>query len=217
MNFVKTLPFVPAVILALTTSALGQDTPPPPVPKGYLTAVGGAAFNLDFEHPTPTIAIEYGERVHHDVQAYANFSFVNNVMSDTMRQHLVTAGEMFDDVFSGRDRALTFSMGAKYLLPSDMKFRPYVGGGLGIINLKRRITEAEFGDVSDFFYALTGLNDGVMNAGDTSVNKPLGEILVGVNGVSGKAFVDISYRYRRAFNPVTVEFSQVTFAVGMAW
>src|SRR4029453_10142642 len=103
------------------------------------------------------------------------------------------------------------------LLPSDMKFRPYVGGGLGIINLKRRITQSTFGDVSEFFYALTGLNDGAINAGDPSINKPLGEILVGVNGVSGKAFVDISYRYRRGVKPVTVEFSQVTFAVGMAW
>ena len=66
MNFVKTLPFVPAVILAMTTSALGQDTPPPPVPKGYLTAVGGAVQLLNAQGEK--MALSRGETVYTDAE-----------------------------------------------------------------------------------------------------------------------------------------------------
>ena len=55
--------------------------------------------------------------------------------------------------FAGRDRGLAFTMGGKFLIPADMKFRPYVGRrASGVLNLKRRITERDFGDVSETFY-----------------------------------------------------------------
>src|SRR5690554_4647093 len=99
MNLVKRLSLVPAVVAALAAPAFAQDAPVNMPPRAYLIGLGGAAVNIDFEHPSTAVAIEYDERLHRDVQAYANFGFVNNVMSDLMRSHLRTADEMFGGQF----------------------------------------------------------------------------------------------------------------------
>ena len=223
MNVVKSLSLVPLVVLALSSPASGQDGPDGP-PARYLTGIGGAAFSVEFEEPTAMFAVEYGERVHTDVQAYANLSYVTDLMSERMQQNLVLAGEtltVLDGIlweFEGRDRGMAFTVGGKFLMPITARFRPYVGGGLGILNLKRRISERDLGDVTDGFYGLTGLNDGVMDAGATSATKPLAEILVGFGGAAGRTYVDIAYRYRRAFHSFEpIEFGQLTFGVGVAW
>jgi hypothetical protein len=217
MNLVKTLSFVPALVAALAVPAIAQDTSAGTPPAHYLIGLGGASVNLDFEHPSTTLAIEYGERLHDDVQAYANVGFVSNLMSDVMRDHLVTAGDLIGGEYTGRDRGLTFSLGGRFLWPSDMRFRPYVGGGFGLLNLKRRISERQFGDVSEFFYEATGLNDGVIDASRTSVTKPLGEVMLGAAGTFGRTYVDVAYRYRHAFHAQPVKFSQVTFGIGVAF
>jgi hypothetical protein len=225
MNFVKSLSLVPVVVFAMTSPALCQDAPAPAgPPKAYLTALGGAALNMDFKNPASVFAVEYGERVHHDVIAYANFNYVHNLMSTRMRDNLVVAGDDLTALtgvpweFVGRDRGLAFSMGGKFLIPADMQFRPYVGGGLGILNLKRRIIERDFGDVSETFFEMTGLNDGVIDAGTTSTTKPLAEVMLGVSGATGRTYLDFAYRYRRAFNSFErIQFSQITFGVGVAF
>ncbi len=217
MTFAKMCSFVPAVLMAMVVPALGQDAPVNNPPRAYLIGTGGAAVDLDFEHPSAAVAVEYGERLHRDVQAYANLGFVNNVMSDLMRAHLGTASDLIGVQFAGRDRALTFTMGGKFLMPADMRFRPYVGAGFGLINVKRRISEREFGDTSDIFYEMTGLNDGVINAGQTSVTKPLGEVLLGAGGAFNRTYVDIAYRYRYGFHAEPVKVSQLTFGVGVAF
>ena len=160
---------------------------------------------MDFENPSSAFAAEYGERVHRDVQAYANYSYVDNLMSSRMRNNLEVAGADLTAQtgslwqFEGRDRGLAFTMGGKFLIPGDMKFRPYVGGGLGVLNLKRRITEQQRGDVSEAFYALTGVNDGVIDAGETSVTKPLGEVVLGIGGAFGRTYVDVEYSTATCF------------------
>jgi hypothetical protein len=187
--------------------------------------VGGAAFDVTFETPTATFAVEYGERVTPDVQAYANISYTHDLMSDRMRQYLLDAGATLtalDGVnweFIGRDRGLSFTAGGKFLMPVNLRIRPYVGGGLGILNLRRRITEDHLGDVSESFYDLSGgLYDGVISAGSVSANKPLAEVLLGVGGAFGQTYIDVGYRYRKAFNTFEpIEFGQLTFGIGVAW
>jgi hypothetical protein len=152
-------------------------------------------------------------------------------MSDRMRQNLVTAGQTLtalDGVlwqFDGKDRGLAFTVGGKFLAPIRSRVRPYVGGGIGLLNLKRRITERDFGEMTEDF-ALLGdvgvpvqyLNDGVMKAGATSATKPLAEIIVGAGGAIGRAYLDVSYRYRKAFHSFEdIDFGQVTVGLGMAW
>jgi opacity protein-like surface antigen len=163
--------------------------------------------------------MEYGERVSNDVMAYANFSFIDNMMSELMRQNLVNASSMLGQQFTGRDRGMAFTMGAKYLLPTAKRFRPYFGGGFGLVNLKRNITEATFGDVSESFFFMTGLNDGVIDAGQNATTRPLGEVLVGVSAaLKNRTYLDAKYRYGRVFNTVeNVDFSQVSFGIGVTF
>jgi hypothetical protein len=223
MNVVKSLVLVPMVVAGMSVAAFAQETESN-VPKHYFTGLGGATINLDFDHPAFMFAAEYGERLHRDVQAYANFSYMDNLMSQRMRDNLVLAG---DDLtastgvpweFRGHDRGMAFVIGGKFLLPADLAFRPYVGGGFGILNLRRHITERDLGDVSEGFYELTVLNDGVMDAGAISANKPLTEILIGAGGAFGRTYIDVAYRYRKAFHSFEpIAFSQVTFGIGYAW
>ena len=216
----KSLSLIPVLVLAAATPALCQDQ----TVRAYVVAAGGTALNNDFERPATAVAVEYGERVHRDVQAYVAFGYVENLMSERMRGNLDLAGmELSQSTgvpweFHGRDRGLTFTVGGKYLLPANRAFRPYVGGGLGVLNLKRRITERDLGDVSGTFFDLTGRNDGIIDAGATSVTRPLAEIILGAGGAAGRAYFDIAYRDRKAFHAFeNIAFSQVTAGVGVAF
>ena len=212
--------FVPVAFVVLSSSAFAQDARPAiDTPHAYLVGIGGAAFNQDFKNGTTTVAMEYGERVSADVMAYANFSFIENMMSEQMRNNLVNASAALGQQFSGRDRGMAFTMGAKYLLPTARRFRPYFGGGFGLVNLKRSITEQSFGDVSESFFFMTGLNDGVIDAGQNATTRPLGEVLVGVAAaLKNRTYIDAKYRYGRVFNTVeNVDFSQVSFGIGVTF
>lgn len=224
MNLVKSFTLVPLMALALSSSALAQDRPAQPPTKRYMTGFGGAAVNINFEHPATAVGAEYGERVHRDVFAYVALNYVDNLMSERARNNVVLAGEALTAAtgvpweFNGRDRGLAFAMGAKFMLPADMRVRPYAGAGFGMINLKRRINERDLGDVTDTFYDLTGLTDGIIDAGQTSITKPMAEVLLGLGGAVGRTYVDVAYRYRRGFHSFDeIEFSQLTFGVGVAW
>jgi opacity protein-like surface antigen len=220
MKCLNALSFVPVMLVALSASAAAQDIRPvTDTPKSYLAGTGGAAFNHDFNNATASVAIEYGERISHNVSAYANLSYIENVMSDKMHQNLGDAGSMLSQQFTGHDRGLTFTMGGRYLMPTARRVRPYVGGGLGLANLKRTINEATFGDVSETFFFMTGLNDGVIDAGKSSTTRPLGEVIAGVSAAfQNRAYVDVKYRYGHVFQTLeNVDFSQVSFGVGVTF
>lgn len=213
---------LPVLVLAAAAPAFGQETQGPP--RAYLTAIAGAVVDTEFEHPATAISGEYGERINRDVQAYATMSYVHNLMSNRMRDNLELAGAQLTQStglqwqFRGRDRGLAFTAGGKFLLPVNAAVRPYVGGGLGLVNLKRRIIERDLGDVSGAFFEMTGLNDGVIDAGETSVTHPLGELIVGVGGPVGRAYVDVAYRYRKAFGSFEeIAFSQLTAGIGVGF
>jgi hypothetical protein len=221
MKFAQSIVLAWVGVVALATPALCQQTTDGAdrsEPR-YLTAnVGGAV--LDSE-TVATFAVEYGERISRHVQAYANLSYVDNVMTDTMRDNLVLAADALTTVsgstytFSGRDRGLAFTAGGKLVVPGRT-FRPYAGAGIGGIQLRRTIHEASLGDVTTSFVTETGLSDGVLNVGDDTTSKPLGEIVAGVGINARKGYIDIGYRFRKVFHTSTpIDFSQLGVGFGI--
>jgi hypothetical protein len=188
--------------------------------RRYVAAIGGAA--TVGSETVPTLAGEYGESITRNSQAYMNLSYFDNVMTDDMRDNLVAAADAIKLItgttrtFSGRDRGLAFTFGGKYV--GGTRVRPYVGAGAGGIRIDRTIMESTLGDVTLAFAQQTGLGDGVVNAGETKATKPLVEALGGVGFVTRNAYIDIGYRYRRAFHSATtLDFSQVTIGIGAKW
>ena len=220
MKCLNALSIVPVMLAVLATPALAQDLrPETETPNRVLTGNGGPSFSHDFGNVSGGVAIEYQERVARDVSAYANFSWMSNLMSDKMRQNLDLASSMLGSEFTGRDRGMMFTMGAKYFVHTQRRIRPYFGGGAGIANLKRTIKESTFGDVSESFFFMTGLNDGVIDAGKNSTTNPLAEGMVGVAAAfKNRAYVDVHYKYGHIFQTIeNVDYSQLSFGVGMTF
>ena len=223
MKFVCSLAFVALALSA--RPVLAQETsdndPLRNAPlRRYIAAFGGIA-DTGSEN-VPTLAGEFGESVTRNSQAYANFSYFDNVMTDQMRANLVAASNYIEQItgvrrsFAGRDRGLAMTVGGKYVVGTTV--RPYVGAGVGGMQIRRTITEATLGDVSQGCAQQAGLGDGVISAGVTRELKPLAEVVAGVGFVARKTYVDIGYRYRRAFHSVTtVELSQVSVGIGAKW
>ena len=222
MKFACSLAFVATLVAA--SPALGQgsaetdrlhDAPL----RRYVSAVAGA-ISVGSE-TSPTIAAEFGESVTRNSQAYATLSYFDNVMTDQMRDNLAAAAENVRMVtglsrsFTGRDEAVAFTAGGKYVFGT--RVRPYLGAGAGIIHIERTIGEISLGDVTRAFEQ-TGFGDGIVSAGLTEATKPLGEVVAGIGFVTRNAYFDIGYRYRRAFHVATdLNFSQVSFGIGAKW
>jgi hypothetical protein len=222
MKLVCSLAF--AVSLLAATQALGQEVETDRLRdaplRRYVAAVVGAA--TVGSQTAPTIAAEFGESVTRNSQAYVSLSYFDNVMTDRMRANLAAAAETIELItgttrsFTGRDHALAFTAGGKFVVGT--RVRPYIGAGAGAINIHRTINETSLGDVTEAFAEQTGFGDGVVTAGLTEAIKPLGEVVAGIGFLTGNAYFDIGYRYRRAFHVATpVEFSQVTVGIGAKW
>jgi len=212
MKCLKALAFVPVVLVAWATSAQAQEVQPADIsPPFYLEGIGGAALTHDFSDVAPAFAVEFGERLHRQVYAYANLRYINDLMSEQMKSSLEAASEGTGLNLSGRDRGLTFTIGAKYMFPPKLRFRPYVGGGAGAINLKRYIANQTFGDLISY--------DGIFNVGESSATFPMGEAIIGFSGAaSNRTYLDVSYRHGWAFNtPQSLEFGQLTVGVGFTF
>src|SRR5687768_16489954 len=74
MKGVKSIWLAACVLVLPAMPALCQERPAPlsGLQRGYLTAVGGAAFGAE---NTPMLAVEYGDTLHRNVQAYATFAY----------------------------------------------------------------------------------------------------------------------------------------------
>lgn len=222
MKCLHALSFVPVLLAALASPALGQDAAPSypqEAPGAYFTFAGGSSFNQDFDNPSAVFGGEYGDRVHRDVFAYVSLMWIENLMSQQMRDNLVTGGEILGEEVRGRDRGMAFTVGATYALPVNRRLRPFFGGGFGFVNLRRDISTASLGDITRLFPEMTGLNDGVVEPGAESANKPLGELMVGYGGAFGKnGYFDVKYRYGRVFDSMeNIDFSQVAASIGFSW
>ena len=222
MQLVKSFVLVSACVLGFATSALCQQPPAPrpvaiPEQRGYVAG----AVGVEFEPPTQAVfSVEYGENLNRDVQAYATFSYFENVMTTSFQDELteqaqfITARSGVRLDFFGRDRALVFAVGGKYLIPMSDMVRPYVGGGAGVLNIRRSIRDPRLGDVTKAVLEDFGI--GEIDFTFISVTRPMAEAALGIGIVAGETYIDIGYRYRRAFH-MTERFDLSQFSAGIGY
>jgi hypothetical protein len=212
--------FCPLILISVFAAPAAAQQPAPRVStplRGYLIGgVGGSESG-------PAVSAEIADNVHPDVQVYLTANFADNVMPDVARDELVEAAELLKFVtgtpweLSGRDRARSVTLGVKYLVPTSTAVRPYVGGGFGVINFRRTVWDTTRGNITDEFLSEFGAPDGVIDPAQTNTNRPLGELAGGVGIVIKKAYLDVGYRYRRAYRTGTsnLALSQVGVAIGL--
>jgi hypothetical protein len=210
-------------MLLVAAPAFAQQRPPvaPSPLRGYL--IGGGGASVSSTTSTLTLNAEIAENMTRSLQAYMSVGYYDNIMSDASRNQLQQVGAALSAitgtpwVFSGRDRGRSFTFGAKVLAPGAGAAHPYVGGGLGVLNLRRTIHEQSRGDLTKAYLAQFGSADGLVNATDTDTNRPMAEIAAGVGVVVRKAYIDFGYRYRKTFHNVNQSFniSQLAGAVGV--
>ena len=160
---VPVLAFAAATTVFAQTGAQGREAVPDDY--GYLIGHGGvtaAPAGAEF-------AVEYGEHITRNVQAYVTLSYFENLMNDTLRDDLTTLGASLAILtgkpwaLDARDRGVSLVGGGKYLFGNG-NIRPYVGGGAGIISLRRTVIEARLGDIRNAVF-----NDFEVGDGDLSL------------------------------------------------
>ena len=219
MYATKSLVFAPVLALTLASTAVAQQLGgPAPVsqPRGYVSASAG----MEFEPPTkPVFSVEYGDDLHRNAQAYVTFSYFENLMKRSFQDELTATATTLTSLtgmpleFVGRDRGLVFTAGAKYLISASESVRPYIGGGAGVLNIRRTIREPRLGDVTQAVLGDFGLGNAQFTG--VSTTKPLVEAALGVGVVAGQTYIDVGYRYRRAFlMDEPIDFSQFSAGIG---
>ena len=222
MKFVYSFSFI-SCLLAAQPALCQERTESAPADtfllQRYLSASTGMA---SFGSNTVTFAVEYGEKVTRNSQAYANFSYFNNVMTDKVRDNLAAAAAGITAItgesrsFSGRDRGMAFTAGGKY--QPGRRVRPYIGAGAGAFNVERTITDGSLGDVSLGFAEQPWFWGGAVPAGSTSATKPLAEAVAGIGFVTRNMYIEVGYRYRHLFHTATdINLSQVAVGIGAKW
>ena len=221
MNYFKFALLLVALLVASPAIAQ-QRRPAPPKPlRGYLIGGGGASIGTTTS--SLTLNAEIAENMTRYIQAYMSAGYYDNIMSDAARNQLNQVGAALTTitgtpwVFTGRDRGRSFTFGGKVLVPATASVLPYVGGGIGAINLRRTIHELSRGNITQAYLAQFGSADGVVDTRDTDTTRPMAEVAAGVNVVIRGAYVDFGYRYRKAFHTLKESFqvSQVEAAVGV--
>ena len=187
---------------------------------GWVSGIGGASFGTPVE-PDSAFGVEYGDDVSPHVQAYLTLTYFENVMTQSLQDDIAVLSQELtaftDSQFNlfGRDQAVTFLAGGRYAFGSPLStFRPYVGGGGGIINLKRTIADPRLGNITVAVLNDFGIGD--LQLATNSTTKPLVEGALGVALFRGPLYVDIGYRFKRAFRieGEVLDFSQAAVGVG---
>jgi hypothetical protein len=221
MTAFRYLSLVSCLVLMMANIATAQQGRPAssaPLDNGYMTGAAGASFS---DKQAATFSIEIGEKIGSRVQAYAAFNYFDDLLNDQAASDLNDLGNFLTALngvpweFRGRDRGLAFSGGGRYLLSRGPAFRPYVGGGPGVLNIRRTITERDLGNVSDPVLTTFGAPDGFIDASEQSTFWPFAEFIAGVGIASGRTYVDVGYRLRKVFRVESFTFSQFTVGVGM--
>jgi len=222
MNTFRSVSFLVAALVAVPAFAqqrptvAGQERL-----RGYLIAGGGALISTP--QNSVTVSAEVAENVTSDIQVYMGAAYFDNVMSQASRDQLARTGAALTAitgspwVFEGRDRARSFTVGGRYLIPASTSIRPYVGGGLGAINFRRTVREQSRGNITTAYLAQFGSADGVVDPTQSNTTRPMTEVAVGVGAAVKKAYIDVGYRWRKAFHTLddTFEISGVGAAVGL--
>lgn len=221
MNWVRPVAFVSMLLGAVP--ALAQQAPPAgrePL-RGYLIA--GAGSSVSTPQTALTVNAEIAENVTSDVQVYISAAFYDDIMSQAAKDEIALVGDALESItlqpwsLEGRDRARSFTVGGKFLVPTGSPVRPYIGGGLGVLNIHRFIRDQFRGNITDAYGAQFGSADGVFDPTQDNTNHPMAEVAAGVGAAIRRAYVDIGYRWRKGFHNVndSVEVSQVGVSVGV--
>jgi hypothetical protein len=185
--------------------------------------IGGGGASIGAAETAVTLSAEIAENMTRNVQAYMSAVYYDNIMSDAATNQLAVVGSTLTALtgtpwaFTGRDKARSFTFGARLLLPVTSSVHPYVGGGFGALNVRRVIHEQSRGNITGAYLASFGSPDAVIDPTNTDTTHPMGEVAVGVGAVVKRAYVDVGYRYRKAFHSGNQSFdiSQVGAAVGV--
>lgn len=194
---------VPCLMLVFANSAFPQQATEQ-APRGYVAVFSGIEF-VPAGAPDVVFAAEYAEHVSRDVQAYVMFTYFENLVTASLEDELTALAAILSRqtgtpwTLQARDRGVSFMAGAKQTFGAPgSDLRPYVGGGAGVLNIRRTIREPRIGDVTTAV-----LNDyGIGRASliDASETVPMIEVLVGLGYFAGEStYVDIGYRYRPTF------------------
>jgi opacity protein-like surface antigen len=220
MNARHSVPAALVLALVSSVSAFAQGTPAPGTtvePRWYIAALGGAVSRPPTE---PVFGVEVAQNVGRHGQAYTTFSYFENLMQRSLRDSLDAKAAQLTTLtgdtwsLSGRDRGVAFVAGGKYLFGSG-SVRPYVGAGLGAINLRRTVLEARLGDVTRAVFNDFELGEADLSLATEGITRPLVEAAFGVGIGSGRTHFDIGYRYRSAYRMTSkLDFSQVTAGIG---
>jgi opacity protein-like surface antigen len=222
MPQVKPLSLFLALSVFCAAPAFAQNAPRTsvtagPDPRGYVAAAVGAVTGP----PTNgSFSVEYGEDLSRHVQAYATLAYLENVMPQQIQDDLVTiAARLAAQTATpwelrGRDRGIAFTAGAKYMFGGS-GVRPYLGGGAGVINLRRSITDVRLGEVATAIYNDYSVGDSDLSRSPDGVMRPLAEALAGVSVPAGPTVIDVGYRYRRVLHLNNgLQVSQVSVGIG---
>jgi hypothetical protein len=212
------------LVLAYAGSAMAQFAQPgagsPPEREGYIGFFGGAASGPPAE---PVFSVEFGDDIRRNVLAYLTLSYVENVMPQVLRDDLAATATFLTGLtgarweLTGRDRAVILVAGGKYLVGRG-DVQPYVGGGAGIINLKRFVIERNLGDLTIAAFNDFDAGTPELSLAPAGITRPLVEAAVGVGISKGPTYVDIGYRYRRALRLAeTLDFGQFSVGIGYRW
>lgn len=219
MNAIKSFGLVPCLVVLSATVAFGQAQEDPRFQHGYMTAVAGTSFG---DQQQALFGAEVGENLTTHVQAYANFTYFDNLITDSAQSYLANLSATLTRLtasswnLTGNDRGLSFSGGAKYLMLPGSAIRPYVGAGPGLINIRRTIYETDLGEISNEVLAVFGAPDGGINPEKEGSFKPMVEFAAGAGIAAGRTFVDVGYRFNKIYKTTEpLSFSQFKVGVGM--
>lgn len=84
-----------------------------------------------------------------------------------------------------------------------------------MLNIRRTVTDARLGDVTDSVLVVFGAPDGFVVPDKESTFRATAEFIAGVGIASGRTYVDVGYRIRKVFRVEAFTFSQFTVGVGM--
>lgn len=221
MSWFKTTSLL--LMLLVAVPAFAQQPAPAPRPlRGYLIGGGGASMGSTAQTAV-TLSAEIAENMTRNIQVYMSAVYYENIMSDAATNQLALVGNTLTAltgtpwVFDGRDKGRSFTFGAKVLMPATPSVHPYVGGGFGALNVRRTISEQSRGNITNAYLASFGSPDAVIDPTNTDTTHPMGEVAGGVGAVIKRAYVDVGYRYRKAFHTGTQSFdiSQLGASVGV--
>jgi hypothetical protein len=222
-KLLTSLSVVGFVLVSAAPPAFAQQPIGPGVrDDGWVSGIAGTAFGSQTQ-ANATFAVEYGDDINRHAQAYLTVSYFENLITQSLRDDLarlsanLTATTGIPWNLHGSDRGVTLIAGARYLPVTSGAIRPYVGGGAGVINLDRSIADLRVGEVTTA--VLTEFGVGSLSLATKAITRPLIEGAVGVSFYNGPVYVDVGYRYKRAYriNSNQLGFSQGVFGIGYRW